>query len=108
MRLTTVCGMLQGGGVVDALLSQGEFKVRAISRDPQSDKAKALTSRGVEVVQGDLNDKASLIKVRSALCQAPHQCHENSIIHGLPMAERRSLPVGALMHCNRTLMYDVT
>lgn len=74
MRLTTVCGnMLQGGGVVDALLSQGKFKVRAISRDPQSDNAKALTRRGVEVVQGDLNDKASLIEVRSNLCQSPHQ-----------------------------------
>lgn len=53
----------QGGGVVDALLSQGKFQVRAISRDPSSDKAKALAQRGVEVVQADLNDKVSLVKV---------------------------------------------
>src|SRR6516162_9115370 len=50
----------QGGGVVDALLASGKFAVRAVSRDPVGDAAKALTKRGVEVVKGDLLDAASL------------------------------------------------
>jgi uncharacterized protein YbjT (DUF2867 family) len=50
----------QGGGVVDALLASGKFLVRVISRNPQSDAAKALTKRGVEVVKGNLLDAASL------------------------------------------------
>jgi uncharacterized protein YbjT (DUF2867 family) len=51
---------LQGGGVVSALLAAGEFSVRAISRNPQSDAARALGARGVEVVQGDLLEPKSL------------------------------------------------
>lgn len=50
----------QGGGVVDALLAAGEFKVRVASRNPASDAAKALARRGVEVVKGDLLDPRSL------------------------------------------------
>lgn len=63
-RVVVVFGAtgLQGGGVVDALLEQGNLKVRAVTRDPGSDKAKALASRGVDVVQADLEDFASLQK----------------------------------------------
>ena len=50
----------QGGGVVDALLSTGKFRVRVASRHPTSAAAKALAARGVEVVMGDLLDPASL------------------------------------------------
>jgi uncharacterized protein YbjT (DUF2867 family) len=50
----------QGGGVVEALLAQSQFKVRVASRNPTSDGAKALTARGVEVVKADLLDPASL------------------------------------------------
>jgi nucleoside-diphosphate-sugar epimerase len=42
---------LQGGGVVDALLAQGTFKVRVASRNPASDGARALSARGIEVVK---------------------------------------------------------
>jgi uncharacterized protein YbjT (DUF2867 family) len=51
---------LQGGGVVDALLAQGKFKVRVATRNPASDGARALAARGVEVVKADLLDPASL------------------------------------------------
>jgi uncharacterized protein YbjT (DUF2867 family) len=51
---------LQGGGVVNALLTRGEFKVRALSRNPASPAGKALTARGVEVVRADLLDPSSL------------------------------------------------
>lgn len=50
----------QGGGVVDALLKQGNWTVRAVTRSAA--KAQALAKRGVEVVEADLGDKASLIK----------------------------------------------
>ncbi len=50
----------QGGGVVDALLTAGQFKVRVATRNPSSDSAKALTARGVEVVQADLLEPSSL------------------------------------------------
>jgi uncharacterized protein YbjT (DUF2867 family) len=55
---------LQGGGVVDALMSAGKFAVRVASRNPASDAARALAARGVEVVKADLLDPSTL---RSAL-----------------------------------------
>lgn len=53
---------VQGRSVIDALLKDKEYSVRAITRNTQSEKAKALASQGVEVVQADLNDVDSLIK----------------------------------------------
>jgi uncharacterized protein YbjT (DUF2867 family) len=38
----------------------GEFAARAITRDPSSEKAQALEDLGAEVVQADLDDRASL------------------------------------------------
>src|SRR5258708_4927503 len=52
---------LQGGGVVNALLAQGEFKVRVATRNPASEAAQALAARGVEVVEADLLDPNSLV-----------------------------------------------
>ncbi len=54
----------QGGGLVNAILkdSGGEFIPRAITRNANSDKAKALSSKGVEVVEADLDDVESLKK----------------------------------------------
>jgi len=50
----------QGGSVARHLLARGRYAVRAITRDPQSEKAQALSAQGVEVVGGDLDDPASL------------------------------------------------
>lgn len=52
----------QGGGVVRAILAdrRGGFAARALTRDPNSDKAKALADIGAEVVQADLHDPASV------------------------------------------------
>lgn len=49
----------QGGAVVRALLKAGR-PVRAMTRDPSSAAAQALSAQGVEVVKGDFNDAASL------------------------------------------------
>ena len=61
-QIVTVLGGtgLQGGGVVNALLSAGNFAVRVASRNPASDAARALSARGVEVIKADLLDPASL------------------------------------------------
>jgi uncharacterized protein YbjT (DUF2867 family) len=50
----------QGGGMARALLDDAEFSVRALTRDPKSAKAAALTDAGAEVVAADLDDEASL------------------------------------------------
>ncbi len=65
-RLITVVGATgaQGGGLVRAILDDpdGGFRVRAITRDPSSDKARALAALGADVVQADLDDARSLKK----------------------------------------------
>ncbi len=52
----------QGGGLVRAILSDkgGGFTARAITRDPNSDKAKELAKLGAEVVAADVDDPESL------------------------------------------------
>jgi uncharacterized protein YbjT (DUF2867 family) len=52
----------QGGGVARSILDDpgGAFRLRAITRNPESDKAKALAAAGAEVVKADLDDEASL------------------------------------------------
>ncbi len=52
----------QGGGLVRAIANDkgGAFTVRALTRDVNSDKAKALTKLGAEVVAADVNDEESL------------------------------------------------
>jgi uncharacterized protein YbjT (DUF2867 family) len=54
----------QGGGLARAILedSEGPFAVRAITRNPASDSARALAAKGAEVVQADMDDPASLEK----------------------------------------------
>lgn len=50
----------QGGATLRHLVGKPGFRLRAMTRNPGSDKAKALAERGVEVIQGDLDDPASL------------------------------------------------
>ncbi len=54
----------QGGSVARFLLAAG-FPVRALTRSPDSDKAKALAEAGAQVVAGDLGDRASLDRALS-------------------------------------------
>ena len=52
----------QGGGLARAILDDpdGGFKARAITRNVDSDKAKALAAQGAEVVAADVDDVESL------------------------------------------------
>ena len=63
-KIITVFGATgaQGGGLVRAIATDAdsEFSVRAVTRDINSDKAKALAALGAEVVYGDLGDATSV------------------------------------------------
>ncbi len=63
-KIITVFGATgaQGGGLVRAIArdKSGEFTARAVTRDPKSEKAKALAALGAEVVAGDVDDPPSI------------------------------------------------
>lgn len=56
----------QGGATARALAGKG-FTIRALTRNPDSDAAKALAATGAQIVKGDLDDEASL---KAALADA--------------------------------------
>ena len=47
----------QGGAVARALEGRG-FRIRGLTRKPDSERAAALARRGVDIVKGDLDDEA--------------------------------------------------
>ena len=53
----------QGKGLIQSVLNDknGEFRIRAITRNANSDKARELAKQGVEVVEANVDDKASLV-----------------------------------------------
>jgi hypothetical protein len=65
-KIITVFGATgaQGGGLAKAILNDknSEFAVRAVTRDPGSDKAKELKAMGAELVVADVDDAASVRK----------------------------------------------
>jgi len=65
-KIITVFGATgaQGGGLARAILSDSnsEFKVRAVTIDANSDKAKALAQLGAEIVEADIDDVVSIKK----------------------------------------------
>jgi uncharacterized protein YbjT (DUF2867 family) len=54
----------QGGGLARAILDdpEGGFAVRALTRNPGSEKASALAAAGARVVEADLDEEASLVR----------------------------------------------
>ena len=65
-KIITVFGATgaQGGGLVNAIMADrnSDYKVRAVTRNSQSEKAKALSQIGAEVVEADINDIKSIEK----------------------------------------------
>ncbi|KAJ7777577.1 hypothetical protein DFH07DRAFT_1056413 [Mycena maculata] len=62
-RIVSVFGAtgLQGSAIIKGLLKDGMFVPRAITRNPDTEAAQKLKVSGVEVVRGDMVDKASLV-----------------------------------------------
>ncbi|CAI7627110.1 unnamed protein product [Penicillium crustosum] len=52
----------QGGAVVSKFLSDKTWKVRGITRNTQSERARALSAKGVEMVQANIDNLVSLDK----------------------------------------------
>ena len=86
----------QGGGLVRAILEDknGGFAARAITRNPNSDKAKALADAGAEVVSGDVDNEKSLKKAfegaHGAFCVTffwDHMKPEKELAHARNMAQ---------------------
>lgn len=63
-KIITVFGATgaQGGSLARAILNDknSEFSVRAVTRDPDSDKGRELAGMGAEVVAADIDDKQSM------------------------------------------------
>ena len=85
----------QGGGLVRAILDDpgGGFGVRALARDPASDKARELARLGAEVVAADVDDPESLKRAfdgaHGAYCVTFYWAHfspERELAHAGAMA----------------------
>ncbi len=82
-RIIAVTGATgaQGGGLCRVALEdrEGLYKVRALTRNPGSEKAKELERMGAEVVAADLDDAESLKKAfhcaHAAFCVTPYWEH---------------------------------
>ncbi|MCR8669282.1 NmrA/HSCARG family protein [Aestuariibaculum sp. M13] len=65
-KIITVFGATgaQGGGLVKAILadSNSEFSVRTVTRNVNSEKAKALEALGAEIIEADIDDIKSIEK----------------------------------------------
>ncbi len=86
----------QGGGLARAILDDkhSQFAVRALTRDPNSDKAKALADAGAEVVAAEIDDVKSLRNAftgaHGAFCVTffwAHMKPEKEIAHARNMAQ---------------------
>jgi len=89
----------QGKGLVNAILNDkiGGYKARVITRNANSDKARELASSGAEVVEADVDDKASLVNAfkgaYGAYCVTffwEHFSPEKENLHAKNMAEAAS------------------
>ncbi|KAJ7576645.1 hypothetical protein C8J56DRAFT_870428 [Mycena floridula] len=52
----------QGSGAINLLLQDGTYAIRGVTRNPDTDAAKALAAKGVEVVKADLNDRDAVFR----------------------------------------------
>lgn len=86
----------QGGGLVRAILgdSSGSFAVRALTRDPDSEKAQELAKLGAEVVQADLDSaptvRAAFDGAYGAFCVTffwEHFVPEKELVQAATMAQ---------------------
>lgn len=79
----------QGGGLSQAILSDpnSEFTVRAITRNPNSEKAQALAALGAEVVAADMDNPESLNRAFSGAYGA--FCVTNFWEHFSPEKEKQ-------------------
>jgi len=81
----------QGGAVLRKLREKG-FAVRALTRDPNKQSARALVGQGTEVVRGDLNDPASLTRAMEGVhgvfsLQTPYEGPDVEVRQGIAVVD---------------------
>jgi hypothetical protein len=61
-KLIVIIGITgnQGGSVASTFLQDPKWRIRGLTRDPHSNASKALSAQGVQILQADLHDSASL------------------------------------------------
>ncbi|KAJ4855722.1 nmrA-like family domain-containing protein [Trichoderma breve] len=61
-KLVVVTGItgVQGSSVADTFLQDPAYTIRGVTRNPESEAAKAWVTKGVEIVQGEFDDVKSL------------------------------------------------
>ncbi|GIZ44663.1 hypothetical protein CKM354_000785400 [Cercospora kikuchii] len=76
-KLIVICGVTgnQGRSVAETFLKESGWRVRGISRDAEKPESKALSARGVEIVEADLNNTESL----KATFQGAHVVFGNTV-----------------------------
>ena len=103
----------QGGGLVRAITADtdGPFTARAITRDANSDKAKALSAAGAEVVEADVDDEASMVKAfagaHGAFCVTFYWAHfspERELAEAAAMA--RAVKAAGISHAIWSTLED--
>lgn len=86
-KVVTILGAtgIQGGSVVNTLLKDKTYNIRAVTRNPQSPNAQKLAAEGVTIVQADLDDYDSLVKafVGSHIIYAVTNFYENFGTNGI-------------------------
>jgi uncharacterized protein YbjT (DUF2867 family) len=99
-KIITVFGATgaQGGGLARAILADPDsaFAVRAVTRKPDSEAARALAAAGAEVVVADMDDAASVRRVLQGAFGA--YCVTNFWEHFTPekeLAQAKSMAEGA-------------
>ncbi|KAL7954949.1 hypothetical protein V8C34DRAFT_316847 [Trichoderma compactum] len=71
---------LQGSSVADTFLQDPAYTIRGVTRNPESEAARAWVARGVEIVQGEFDDVKSLER-------AFRYCYEVELQHGTNLAD---------------------
>jgi len=51
----------QGGSTIQYLVKDGKYHIRALTRNPSSDKSEKLKKLGVEIVKGDIKNRDDLV-----------------------------------------------
>src|SRR5262245_51559278 len=97
-KVVLICGATgkQGGATLRHLAKRGGFKLRALTRKPESDAAKAVAALGAEVAVGDFNDEASLERAMTGVWGV--FAVQNTWEAGVEGEERQGLRVARIAH----------
>ncbi|KAK4071996.1 hypothetical protein Trihar35433_4060 [Trichoderma harzianum] len=134
-KLVVVTGItgVQGSSVADTFLQDPKYTIRGVTRNPESEAAKAWKAKGVEIVQGEFDDVKSLERAfqganvifgvtdfwniwgnpRSQELKKPNQelveyCYEVELQHGKNLADAAASAASTLERYVFSSMADAT